>query len=67
MMSASKGLALFDAEMMSELFSKAKFRDDFGAIPDVSRVLLACVLHAWARILLLFEAFATVFQSQISR
>ena len=46
MMSASKGLALFDAEMMSELFSKAKFRDDFGAIPDVSRVLLACVLHA---------------------
>ena len=42
-MSASKGLALFDAEMMSELFSKAKFRDDFGAIPDVSRVLLACV------------------------
>ena len=43
MMSASKGLALFDAEMMSELFSKAKFRDDFGAIPDVSRVLLACV------------------------
>ena len=45
-MSASKGLALFDAEMMSELFSKAKFREDFGAIPDVSRVLLACVLHA---------------------
>ena len=67
-MSASKGLALFDAEMMSELFSKAKFRDDISARFQTFREfywLVFCM--PWARILLLFEAFATVFQSQISR
>ena len=37
-----------------------------GSVGDVSRVLLACVLP-WARILLLFEAFGTFFQGQISR
>ena len=57
-------------EMMSARFQTSVPSFSFflvGSVGDVSRVLLACVLHALGTIVLLFEAFATVFQSQISR